>query len=240
MESSNDSKKSFFKYVFNFDEDSKSELMNIIQFALIGIIPVILLIKLINKYLPEIDDKKGSIEILAEIVIEVVSLFIGVFFILRIVTFFPTFSGADYPKISILTIILSLLIGIISVESTLTDKINVIIERIYNLWEGKSSDKKKNASSNVKVSQPISQKGITQPVQTRQYSDGTSIQSLPTHDVTSASQSAPQQLPDYNAMYRNDNNPLVNAANPVSQAEAFEPMAASDALGGSWGGFSSW
>jgi hypothetical protein len=236
MESSNDSKKSFFKYVFNFDEDSKSELMNIIQFALIGLIPVILLIKLINKYLPEIDDKKGSIEILAEIVIEVVSLFIGIFFILRIVTFFPTFSGADYPKISILTIILSLLIGIISVESTLTDKINVIIERIYNLWEGKSSDKKKNAS-NVKVSQPISQKGmITQPAQTRQYSDGTSIQSLPTHDNTS--QSAPQQLPDYNAMYRNDNNPLVNAATPV-QAEAFEPMAASDALGG-WGGFSSW
>jgi len=233
--SSNDSKKSFFKYVFNFDEDSKSELMNIIQFVLIAIVPVILLIKVINKYLPEVDDKKGSIEILAEIITEVISLFIGIFFILRIVTFFPTFSGTEYPKIYVMTIILSVLIGMVSVESNLTDKINVIIERIYNLWEGKSSDKKK--VSNVKVSQPISQKGITQPVQTRQYSDGTSIQSLPTHD--NASQSAPQQLPDYNAMYRNDNNPLVNAASPVSQAEAFEPMAASDALGG-WGGFSSW
>lgn len=236
--SSNDSKKSFFKYVFNFDEDSKSELMNIIQFVLIAIVPVILLVKGISKYLPEVDDKKGSIEILAEIITEVISLFIGIFFILRIVTFFPTFSGTEYPKIYVMTIILSVLIGIVSVESNLTDKINVIIERIYNFWEGKSSDKKKNAS-NVKVSQPISQKGmITQPAQTRQYSDGTSIQSLPTHDNTS--QSAPQQLPDYNAMYRNDNTPLVNAASPVSQAEAFEPMAASDALGGSWGGFSSW
>ena len=42
MDSMDDSK-SFFKHVFNFDDDSKSEILNIIQYALIALIPVILL-----------------------------------------------------------------------------------------------------------------------------------------------------------------------------------------------------
>ena len=44
MDSMDDSK-SFFKHVFNFDDDSKSEILNIIQYALIALIPVILLNK---------------------------------------------------------------------------------------------------------------------------------------------------------------------------------------------------
>ena len=43
MDSSDDSK-SFFKHVFNFDDDSKSDILNIIQYSLIAIIPVIILI----------------------------------------------------------------------------------------------------------------------------------------------------------------------------------------------------
>ena len=42
MESLNeDSKsKSFIKHVFNFDDESKSEMLNIIQYALLAIIPI--------------------------------------------------------------------------------------------------------------------------------------------------------------------------------------------------------
>lgn len=246
MESSNDSKKSFLKYVFNFDEDSKSELLNILQFALIGIIPVTILIKLLEKYIPESDDKKGSIEILAEIVIQIICLLVGLFFVIRVIMYFPTFSGIDYPQLTILTCTITLLVSMISMESHLTDKINILLERLYELWEGKTADKKKKTTSttnsNVKVSQPISQRPILNsqlPNRQSNYNDGTSINSLPTQDMTGASQ---QQLPNYNAMYRNDSTPLVDAATPGQTNEGFshEPMAASDALGGGWGGFSSW
>ena len=44
MDSSDDSK-SFFKHVFNFDDDSKSDILNIIQYALLAIIPIVLLNK---------------------------------------------------------------------------------------------------------------------------------------------------------------------------------------------------
>ena len=162
--------------------------------------------------------------------------------------YFPTFSGIDYPKLSILTITLTLLVSMISTESHLTDKINILLDRLYELWEGKTSDTKKKQTqstnnSNVKVSQPISQRPImnTQlPNRQTNYNDGTSINSLPTQEMASSSQS--EQLPNYNAMYRNDSTPLVNAATPGQSNEGFsnEPMAASDALGGGWGGFSSW
>jgi len=49
---------------------------------------------------------------------------------------------------------------------------------------------------------------------------------------------SPQQLPNYDAMYRQDTTPLVGAASP-SMAEGFsEPMAANSVLGG--GSFGSW
>ena len=50
MDSSDDSNKSFFKHVFNFDDDSKSDILNIIQYALIAIIPIVILISTVIGY----------------------------------------------------------------------------------------------------------------------------------------------------------------------------------------------
>ena len=63
------------------------------------------------------------------------------------------------------------------------------------------------------------------------YTDGTAISSLPS-DSQNTMQS--EQLPNYNAMYRQDTTPLVGAASPTSQPiEGFgEPMAANSVLGG--------
>ena len=38
-------KPGFFKHVFNFDDDSKTEMMNIIQYAVLALIPVVILNK---------------------------------------------------------------------------------------------------------------------------------------------------------------------------------------------------
>ena len=63
MESLDNATKSssgFFKYVFNFDEDSKGDLLNIIQYALLAIIPIVVINKLMQNYVPEADDEKGN------------------------------------------------------------------------------------------------------------------------------------------------------------------------------------
>ena len=79
------SKMGFFKHVFSFDDDSKSEMLNIIQYSVIALIPVVLLNKAMQKYVPEAEEEKGSVELLAEILIQVVVMFIGILIIKIIV-----------------------------------------------------------------------------------------------------------------------------------------------------------
>jgi hypothetical protein len=234
MDSSDDSKKNFFKHVFNFDDDSKSDMLNIIQYSLIAIIPVIVLNKSMQKYVPEADDQKGNVEILAEIVLQVIIMFIGLLTVHRMITFVPTYSGLEYPEFSIIFIILAVLMITLSLQTKLGEKVSILTERLTELWEGKSDKKKKKG--NVKVTQPISQPTNQSAMNQAMYNDGTSINSLPISDMSSSA----QQMPNYNAMNRQDTTPMIGAASPGDQNEGFQlPVAASDVLGG-FGGFSSW
>jgi hypothetical protein len=241
MESSEGSDKNFFKHVFNFDDDSKCEMLNIIQYSLLAIIPIVVLNKIMFNYVPEANDKKGSLEISAEIVIQVMVIFIGFLFIHRIITFVPTYSGLKYPDVSVIFVVLTILMITMSLQTKLGEKVNILVERVVALWEGKTSNKKntkKSGQPTQNVSQSPNQTAMNQSL----YSDGTSINSLPTNDMSApnTNQMMPQQLPDYNNMYRQDNTPLPGAATPGMNVEGFstEPMAANSVLGG--GSFGSW
>lgn len=242
------STKGFFKHVFNFDEDSKGEMLNIVQYSILALIPIIILNKSMQKYVPEADEQKGSLEIVAEVVIQIVAMFIGILFIHRIIIYIPTYSGVEYPDFSVIFIILAVLLIVLSLQTKLGEKVSIVCDRVVDLWDGKmnnntnsknSKNKKSggNSNNNVKVSQPISQSILPPSMPTQQtqnsYSDGTSINQLPNYSTS------PQGSPNFNNMYQQDNTPLVNAASP---GEGYENgggiMAANEALGGS--GFSSW
>ena len=117
MDSSDDSNKNFFKHVFNFDDDSKTDILNIIQYALLAIIPIVTLNKTIGKYVPEADEKKGSLEITAEIIVQVISTFMGLLLIHRMITFVPTYSGGKYPDFDIIYVILAILMITMSLQT---------------------------------------------------------------------------------------------------------------------------
>lgn len=237
MDSSDDSK-SFFKHVFNFDDDSKTDILNIIQYALIAIIPIVILNKTMGKYVPEADDKKGSLEISAEIVIQIIVTFIGLLLIHRIITFIPPYSGSKYPEFHIVYIILAILMITMSLQTKLGEKVSILVDRVIELWNGKPAPKKNGKTGNVKVSQSISGQQMM-PASPINYTDGTAISALPTNDVSYGSENTmqPQQLPNYNNMYRQDTTPLVGAASPApNMSEGFnEPMAANSVLGGGFG-----
>lgn len=219
-------KPGFFKHVFNFNDESKSEMMNIVQFAVIALIPVIILNKTMQKYVPEADDEKGNFEILAEIIGQIVGMFLGMLIIYRIITFVPTYSGEKYAEYSVTSSILAMLVTLLSLQTKLGEKVSILFDRIVEVWEG-PKDKKKG-KGNVKVSQPISQNSTAM----TQSMGSTSISSLPQQ------QQSTQQLPDYNNMYQQDSTPLVGAATPGM--ESFGPMAANDALGGGFGSAFGW
>ena len=229
-----DESKSFFKHIFNFDDDSKSEILNILQYSLIAIIPVVILNKSMYTYVPEADDKKSSLEITAEVLIQIIVMFVGLLLIHRIITYIPTYSSTKYPDFHIIYIILAILMITMSLQTNLGDKVSILVDRVYELWNGKQ-EKKNGKKGNVKVSQPISgqQQQMIHPMV-----DGTAISSLPTYDSSSSSAQS-QQLPNYDSMYRQDTTPLIGAATPgMSEGMSSEPMAANSVLGG--GGFGSW
>lgn len=222
-------KPGFFKHVFNFNDDSKSEMMNIVQYAVLALIPVIIMNKAMQKLVPEAEEEKGSPELLAEIVGQVIVMFLGILIIHRIITFIPTYSGEKYVDFSVTSIILAMLVIILSLQTKLGEKVSIIVDRIMEVWEGPKDKKKgKKGQGNVKVSQPISQNQPMTSSSMGQSMGSTSISSLPPQQQESS-----QQLPDYNNMYQQDSTPLVGAASPGM--ESFGPMAANDALGGAFG-----
>ena len=231
--------KSFIKHVFNFEDEGKAEFLNVIQFSLLSIIPVVILNKAMQKFVPEADEQKGSFEILAEVVIQIVVMFVGLIFIDRIVTFVPTYSGIRYPEHSILFIIAATLMIILSLQTKLGDKVGILVDRVMELWEGKRGvdNKNKQGSGTIKVSQPISQNQNKMAMR-ETFTDGTSIGSLPIA-------SSKEELPDYNKMYGGQQTPLVGASTPgqndpyaQQQQQMMGPMAANEALGGGFGGAS--
>ena len=67
----------FFNSVFDFGQDSKAEMSNIIQYSLLALIPITLLNKATQSLIPEVDESKGSFELGAEIVFQTIFMFLG-------------------------------------------------------------------------------------------------------------------------------------------------------------------
>jgi hypothetical protein len=221
------SKMGFFKHVFNFDDNSKSEILNIIQYALLAVIPIVLLNKVMQKYVPEAEEEKGSFELLAEIAIQVIVMFMGILMINRIITYIPTYSGAKYPEFSVTYIILAVLMITMSLQTKLGEKVSILFDRVAELWGGDDSSKKKKkgkGQGNVRVSQPISTQNPDQSAMNQSFMGTTSISQLPPQQESGA---------NYNAMYRQDTTPLVNAATPGGEGfHNMGPVAANEAFGG--------
>jgi hypothetical protein len=209
-------------------------MSNIVQYAVLALIPIVIMNKLIQHYVPEADDAKGSPEILAEIIGQVIVMFLGILIIHRMVTFIPTHSGEKYSDFSVTNIILAFLVIVLSLQTKLGEKVSIIVDRITELWNGPQDTKKKGkkGQGNVKVSQPISQ-------QQPQTAMNQSLNSMGSSSMgTTSISSLPQQSsPDFNSMYQNDNTPLVGAASPGMDGSDMGPMAANDggAFATPWG-----
>jgi len=233
METLSESKNStsgmgFLKHVFNFDSDSKSDMLNISQYSLLALLPIIILNKLMQKFVPEADEEKGSIELLAEIIIQILIMFLGIFFIDRIITYIPTYSGLKYSDLNITHIILAVLLIVLSLQTKLGEKVSILYDRVSELWEGDKDDKKKKKKGTVKVSQPINQgNAISAPVQQQAmnqslYGGSTPINQLPiSTSISPQDYSQPQHQQQGGGYDNMDAGSMIMAANEVLGGSAF-------------------
>jgi len=143
----------FINHVFDSSDEGKAEILNVIQYSLTAILPVVLLNKTIQKFVPEADIEKSSLELLAEIFIQIVVMFIGVVLIHRVITYFPTYSGYKYEAFNLTTVILAFLVIVLSLQTKLGIKVNILVDRAYELWNGPGAEKKKGRKEGLSGSQ---------------------------------------------------------------------------------------
>ena len=223
----------FFNYVFNFDSDNKAILLNMFQYIIIALIPVIVLLKVIKEYIPEDDDKKDSIELLIEIVIQLGVLFIAMYLIDKIIRYFPTYSKVPYTKFNEISFIIPTLVLIMTMQTKLGAKINILYDRTLELWNGKTQTRGGNNQGNIRVSQPIVMPGSHQ-VSRADTLDNTIMapraNQLPAQNNISLIDSLPNMMNSGG----NGNN-FQNQAMQNAFMDSMEPMAANGALGGAFG-----
>jgi len=146
----------FFKQVFKLNEDSQGEVLNMMQYVAIGLVPAILVIYVIRYYVPDPDDDKGSLTILAEIFAQTFGMLLGIYFIHRMIIYFPTYSGIKYERFHIINILMVFVMILFSIKTKLGEKAQILVERAVDMWSGnKPQQAQGQGQGQVRVTQPI-------------------------------------------------------------------------------------
>lgn len=225
-ESADNHRKTFFNQVFSTTEEGTAEILNVVQYSLMGVVPIVMLNKLVQRFIPEADDEKSTLELLAEIFIQLVIMFCGIILIHRMIVYAPTYSGFKYESLNLTNVILAFLIIVLSIQTKLGIKVNVLVDRAYDLWNGSSSNEKKNNVKNgVRVSQPVSRHAPSQ----ADYLDNSNVQSnvFPPGPVATGRQNS--VMDSYDMMMPS------RGGNANDFGAMMGPMAANGVLGGSFG-----
>jgi hypothetical protein len=211
-------KKTFFSHVFSTTEESKAEIMNVAQYSFMGIIPIVMLNKLIQRFIPEADPEKSSLELLAEILIQVVVMFGGIILIHRVITYVPTYSEFKYESLTLTNVILAFLVLVLSIQTKLGIKVNILFDRVMDLWNGTDSSAEKPNTNKKNVRTANTSRHVP--------SQGDSLDSFQGDMFPPA--------PLATAPVRQQQ-PMMQTMGPPQQQESFGPMAANAALGGAFG-----
>lgn len=206
-------KKSFLSHVFSTTEEGKAEVLNVVQYATLGVIPVVVLNKLVQRFIPEADSENSTLELSVEIFLQLIIMFCGVIVIHRIITYFPTYSGFKYDNLTLTNVILTFLIVILSIQTKLGIKVNILADRAYELWNG--------PQENVKVSKKQQNNHV---VSQADYYD---MDAFPPAPVVT---SKPSSNDSYNQMGG-------HTSTPINDLQMSGPQAANTVLGGSFGSY---
>lgn len=182
------SKNSFLSHVFSTNEEGKAELLNVVQYSLMGVVPIVILNKLIQRFIPEADLDKSTLELLAEIFIQIVIMFCGIIVVHRVITYFPTYSGFKYENLTLTNVILAFLVIVLSIQTKLGIKVNILFDRVVDLWNGTASEQKKD-----KVKKGLRVSSSMHSPSQADYLDNSSMQSTVFPPAPSPMMSPPMQ-----------------------------------------------
>ena len=205
---------SFFNYMVMLTQKDKMELMNVVQYIGLAIIPIVLVVKLMKTYLPPFDDYKGNVEILIEVILQLVVLLVLFWFIHRFIMFIPTYSKENYTSMNVFHFIIPFIFILFTLDTSISKKVNVLLNRSL-IYLGLEKEHMRDMESEEEIYTPPS---IQLPC------PGPMNNPYP--------QNTKEEAKNYNNMYEKTTNQLVGAASPQKNVYMDQgPMAANEALG---------
>jgi hypothetical protein len=123
-------KSSFFDYITTITPNEKTQLMNMIQYGGLTILPILLVLKLMKLYVPSEDPFKASTELVIEVLVQLIVIVVAFFFIHKLVVYLPTYSGREYDKFSLLSGLLPLFFLMFTLDTKLGEKLNILLDRL--------------------------------------------------------------------------------------------------------------
>jgi hypothetical protein len=181
---------------------------------------------------PDPDDDKGSLTILAEIFAQTFTMLLGIYFIHRIIIYFPTYSGIKYERFHIINILMVFVMILFSIKTKLGEKAQILVERAVDMWSG-------NTKAGPAQGQGQGQVRVTQPI-TGSMASGVPMTAPPpppqlTNNRAQMGGAMSGMVKDFNAMY-SGGGPQQQQQQQQNQQQQqmmdFEPMAANEA---GWG-----
>lgn len=190
----------FFNHVFDTSESSKGEILNVCQYALLAIIPVVLLNKFMARMIPDPDPDASTIELITEITMQIVIILIGMILIHRAVTYVPTWSQFRYEPFILTNSILVFLIIVMSLNTKLGLKCSMLYDRFLDFlgWGDLSRNENEDNThkKNKRYSTPASSSHNISQADNSSIGGGmdVSFPQLPVQSSTARAQSMPEMF----------------------------------------------
>ena len=228
----------FINHMTNFNDETKSDLLNVAQYSLMILVPIVILNKLMGRFVPDVDENKGSLEISAEVLGQLLVLLFAFYFINRLVTYVKPYSGVGYGELNMITLGFTFVVVVLSFQTQIAEKVEILYGRVVELWSGepyKQSDENTPEPS-VRITQPITQSAPTHQASRADYigahnqmvgnNEPSVSMSNIRHESTLISDLPPSQ-PQYNQSQQSS-----YSQQPNFDSMYQEPMAANESFGG--------
>jgi hypothetical protein len=129
----------FFRYVFRMDTASQAEFLNGFQYTALILLPLVGLNQLMQTWIPEVDERKPSYEVVFEILGQVFVMVGGMIVIHRMATYWPSYSGVPFGSFHVTQGALVLLLIVLSLQTKLGEKVALLVDRLGEAWEGRTA-----------------------------------------------------------------------------------------------------
>lgn len=201
----------FVEYITTISSNEKAQMLNMLQYGGLAILPLLIILKFMKMYVPEEDPLKGTPELVLEILLQLGFILIAFFFIHKLICYLPTYSKVEYGNMNLLCLIMPVFFLMFAMDTNVGAKLNVVFDRLLVTL----GIKKENFEGSSNEGKEVNQAGASSSIITSQHSYSQGMNDAPMADRLIGG-------------HQTQRDPVVQQQPSMIMPNLVEPMAAND------------